>query len=1199
MAPLEGRARPLAHLSTPVLAAVSSAVGMIALGFIVVGILLVRARREHKRLLADLEERGVVIAQAHAQGSQDATTTRPRAVLRRNTMLPFNSKSGWGALPSVESINRPDPPSMPPHYAPPKPAGFVARSSRLSWPFPARRASEKAIHLRKIRVPILSTVIESPKPSPLVPVLSGSIRGDPPSHRKSESRPTSDQSLLQRHPIFRKNWQDGRTVEGPVVSPEPLRRSLTAKPIPKTEVRVRPSRSKSLAEIPLCASIEDVSQMTRPDMHARSASMCSQSSGNAPDTRLPPLPLEVARLKSVSRRRSLLSQSPSKVSVSSHESAGSSILATQPSPVIPRPNNVRIQSVNKRTWKPSLVVGPRPLRDTLVLHGKNRSSQGSIKSSAARFSSVTPTKQEARGENRSSTMTASSSLASMKVKTAESITLSKVSSPSCSPLTVRSLSTPKRHSGSQVSAYGSPPERRKASAVANDSFGNTGGPTRQLSQASTQASSTRSSNGNPFQWDPSPMSCGKPSALKGSPSARKGHRRQNCVRISLQPTYYGPPRSRDASPSGMNDIQEESPAGTSEKRNSIGFGFSNPRSLPRPPSTSVFNPEMKISAIRASLTPSSPTLSMANYDHGPIGSPLASNAAQDNEQQSAQGGIRLSNGSLFSIEAFPSPGHGTGVPQDLMSPPPTFALSRPSNEYHDQLCQDFLAPSSPFKLSVPNFPSDTDIPKSTDEYDPEHPHLVFQTLHSSPTGARPSLPFSAIPEEPLPTSTDLSGYERLRSEDSPPCSPKTIRPHAFLPVAENRIAFHLPIRQTNISEEPRIETIDPAILSNEAFSTLNSGFDNQNTSILSSPLNSRCSVPMPTSPRSARSMFEPLLEAAFPSSPPVQPPSPDCFSTQSGFDAPLLAVQSSPSSVYSGSPSASTSASPVPPCSPRPTHAQLPAPALNFSLMPTLSPSLRGPRGSPPRPLRSSIQKLRRMNSDAEKGGKAERRYLRLGREDSIALPGEESWLEDLDHEEEEESWDEAKGHMLVGDVLDDWEEEATMLDFQEKQQPVQSAETKPSTPPAKEKDELPPYSEKMVTNLLSKSSPNEKKDRSSSIWEDGERFWHSTPPYPPMSPNKPKNVFIPLSSSPVPPSPSNKKRDFEVAKDDQPVSPTARENYNAGERRKIGGNRYRKRSRAALGPGTPNVSNVKIMVQAPSEATPGSLYDQEGFLRV
>ncbi len=68
------------------------------------------------------------------------------------------------------------------------------------------------------------------------------------------------------------------------------------------------------------------------------------------------------------------------------------------------------------------------------------------------------------------------------------------------------------------------------------------------------------------------------------------------------------------------------------------------------------------------------------------------------------------------------------------------------------------------------------------------------------------------------------------------------------------------------------------------------------------------------------------------------------------------------------------------------------------------------------------------MNSDAAnakkaKNGRGERRYLRLGREDSMQLPGEESWLDELEDDEAVEV-DEEEGRRLVGSVLEGWEDE-------------------------------------------------------------------------------------------------------------------------------------------------------------------------------
>lgn len=1242
----------MASLSVTAFAAILTGVSVTMVGLLVVLALRLRgAIRTHKRLLRDLEERGVIIAQTRAQTTKNETITRPRAVLRRNKVLPFNSTTGWDALPSTENINAPA--TSVPHYAPAKPAGYVTMPGRLSWPFSTRRPSSKAIHMRKIRVPVLSTVIESPKPSPLVPILSrSSISGDQPSSKKSGSRPTSDQSLLQHHPAFRNTWQENPSEA--TTAPQPIRRSLTAKPASRAEPRVRPNRSRSVTEVPLTTKDVEQLQSSRSPNHGRSVSMCSQSSGVAPDAPIPPLPLEVARLKSQERRKSLLNRSPSHVSVSSYESGHSSILATQSSPIMPRSRNLRLHhGVAKKDWRHSMVVGPRPIRDTLVLHGKNPTSRSSIKSSAARFSVVSPSSaRQSQAESRSSTITNASSTNSVKVKTAESVTLSKVSSPSCSPVTVRS---PPRRPGTQVTSYGSPEERPKTSYRENNTILE-----RQLSQTSTQASSTRSSNGNPFQWDPSPLSSGKPSAMKGSPSARKGHRRQNCVRISLAPTILGP-RSRSPSPSIMKGIQEESPNASSEDRRNVGLGFSNTRSLPRPPSCSTFDPDLKLdtTSIRASLTSYSPSLEMTPYEQPHT---EGSNGAGNEDK-------RASTSSFFSISTFPNPYY------DSITSPPTFSLSRPSSEYDREEVSPVL-PSSPFEPLLSDSPSSAHEPLLANEYDPEYSSPIFETPTSSPTAKKFASPISTIPEEPSIIADDTMEYERLQDEDSPPCSPKTLRPNSSRSPKDTDYPQYSVQFSTIPEEESFLETIDPAILSNDAFSTLNSEFEPNicDTKPAKTP---RQNTPLPESPETANVMLEPLLEAAFGSSPTLEN---EGGPQRTYFDSSMQSPRSSSSSVYS-SPSPRTSLCPSPtsflPSSPRPRHAKLPTPSLNFSDMPSLAPPLCGPRGSPPRPLRSSIAKLRRMNSDAEqngkdKAGRAERRYLRLGREDSIALPGEESYLDELDDDTEESkegiTLNEAKSRRLVGSLLD-WEEEATILDLEDKkvdeatgagaQDSTAASDPKQPDEQKRGRDEGEPHIPSSPPAPSSPPLPRSDIDRSSSIWEHGEKFWQSTPPRPApppppqvSSPNKPRNNnFLPLASSPLstPRSgPKNRtstpttttatttrrKRAFSVAKDEE-VSPTQVENHfrfshhhritetpprssdttagapnsnnnggngsspaDARRNNRMSGNRYRKRS-ALAGIGTPNV-NVRIQVQAPSGemGTPGSLYDNDGFLR-
>lgn len=513
---------------------------------------IVQKRREHNRHMAALDERELAIAQTQKEAKR-RSITRPKTLIKRDTILPFNSNSGWGNLSSVETLRPPEPLSVPPHYAPLKPVGFVPKPKRLSWPILGRKKSESRFRLKNIRVSVLSTVLESPKPSPLHPVLRGP-QGGPSSPTRNRSTTSSYQSLLEQHPCFRIQPPQEET-QNKMAKSDVLPMSSTMNAVPTTQVSMPPVRSHSVIETSTNNRPGSAMNPVRPKIHARSVSTSSQASGNPPVGGLPIPPLEIARIKAAASRqdrtRSILNRSPSQQSNSSYESGNSYLLAVQSSPIM-QFSTARVQKVAKRNFRNSMVVGPRPFRDTLTLHGKNTPSQGSIKSNVARFSSATPaTQADSQAEKRASQLTTSSSLRSLasRVVVAENATINGFPSPANSPTTMRRMTTPKCRSGSYVTPYGSPEDRRKRSSLIQKVQYNHEGPKRQLSQTSTQAPSTRSSNGNAFQYDPAPMSAGKPSALKGSPSARKpGHRRSNPVRLSLIPTILGPPRSRSPSP---------------------------------------------------------------------------------------------------------------------------------------------------------------------------------------------------------------------------------------------------------------------------------------------------------------------------------------------------------------------------------------------------------------------------------------------------------------------------------------------------------------------------------------------------------------------------------------------------------------------------------------------------------------------------
>jgi hypothetical protein len=1227
MANLKSRDTGGAALSTTTIVAIVSGIGVALIcAFAVLAFRLVQARRTHKKLLADLEERGVMITQAQKEARKESVS-RPRDVLRRNTILPFNRTfSGWGALTSVETFRSAESTTVPAHYVPAPPTEGTKRNNRHSWPFSTRRLSGHGVQMKKIKVSRLSTVIEDPKLSPLVPILGSShLNASRPSYASGLS---SFQSLLRDHPAFRDD-EHNTNVKG-------ADDSITTRPSPRVDGSIRLTRARSVVEVPSVSPL-------RPQIRARSTSLCSQLSGKAPDVILPPLPLDIARIKSEAKRRSQLRLATSQLSISSVGSADTSILATRLSPVVPQLTKCG-QKITKPNAKGSSIAGGRSFRDTLDLRTGVLGSRVNMPDDAT---PDVPPSQEVRDMetgNNGSHATDPSTQSYFPPTRAQSIVLTSMTPAYASPMGPRNSTNPKRRSKTLVSAAGSP--ERQCPTSTNNSRSLTGAirsPKRQHSQTSS-----RSSGDNPFQWGPTPLlPSGKPSALKGSPSARQEHPRKNSMRISLVPTIHGG-SSRSPSPSfAMNKegVSANQPAG-------LGLGFASTRSLPTPPSSSTFAPDLKFTAtsLRASLTPTSPTLPLVGYDQSYVVLPTDQILPHLSEREQK----RLSNGSIFSLSRFPA-APSIIKPSDYDMPRP---LSFPSSQHYDfngsWMPETPLLQQYPFgmqTLDQDRSPSQTSM-IDIDEYDPEQPSCIYQTPTNNANTRAFQSAFATIPEESSVNSQRTMDADHSRYDDSPPVSPKTLSLPRF--TMNDRSAYNLPIHATTIPEEP-CNTIDPSILSNYAFSMLNSSLNEGDGSIFQTQNSSRSSVAIPTTPGSGRSMFEPLLEAAFPSSP----------QQAAGNDSPTIGHANSEqsSSVYTQpSPSLPPTASPMElpspvfPSSPRPGHAQLPFQttglSINFAEVPGLSPSPRGPRGSPPRPLRSSIAALRRMNSDAAdakkaKAGRGERRYLRLGREDSVPVPGDESWLDELDESVQE--LDEEECRRLIGSILYEFDEGCTVLDLDEEEEDMTMTSVSTLQPTSIEVVEMEKEEEDTTAGA---SSPH----RSSSIWEDGEKFWTSnTPPPPPKfsfldlsSLNKQRERYQPLASSPLatpilqakpqtPPSKSrnrngNRKHGFEVTKDMTPkqedvdinnasldLDEHSNKKRNSGShsnsnpnvngsgngtsrssRQSIAGSRYRKRS--ALGP-VFQTPNVRIQITSPrgqivgGMGTPGSLYDAQGFL--
>ncbi|OSS46726.1 hypothetical protein B5807_08803 [Epicoccum nigrum] len=215
------------------------------------------------------------------------------------------------------------------------------------------------------------------------------------------------------------------------------------------------------------------------------------------------------------------------------------------------------------------------------------------------------------------------------------------------------------------------------------------------------------------------------------------------------------------------------------------------------------------------------------------------------------------------------------------------------------------------------------------------------------------------------------------------------------------------------------------------------------------------------------------------------------------------------------------------------------------------------------------------MNSDAtnartHRAARGERRFLRLGREGSAQLPSEEgSWLDSLEGGENEgKEMDGGEAGRLVGALLE-WEDKRGF---------------------ACDEDE-----------------------------GEGHAFWVGDTPPPPPPPLDTYSAAPLQAKAKVPPllpGLKAKKRAFKVKRDgdaDQcPKTPPLGLELQQEESTVLGGGRKaeggrgegktaRTRRRSVLRDGSPNVGAAGAwgQVGTPGMGTPGSYYDEEGFLRV
>ncbi|EMC93766.1 hypothetical protein BAUCODRAFT_567328 [Baudoinia panamericana UAMH 10762] len=1106
--------------------------GAILVAIITVAVQIIRTRLQHRRMIAELESNSEPVPFGLRQQQEIGEVPRPMSAARCSALGALHARAGWGALSSDEQVHVPDS------------AGQTGRQKRKSIALP-KRIKQHGIPLRGLKH--LSAIIESPRsksaksPSPAMLECTTTL----PQARSAESIAKKKAVHLPRQ---QSSEEDVFIMPGspkPEVLPSFAIRSpgMYGAAIANDD-RPRPPRSASVGAIPgpvhESTVSNAVSRPSRPKIHIRSISLGAPPT-QPPSGPVPPLPVIVphGRATVEASRQGLC---VSRMSSSSQESAGSSVLVTSPllhrgdegqsvhSPtveqVVAKDGSAQLKVVTNRQWQNPHVTGPRP-NDVRRLDGDPDTDPGlsrqhpSIRSNFARCSNYSGRLSSASTVSSigdGSDMPASNRLSVPTVATADRVSISRI--PASDSLktssghttvhgAVRKVSTPRRSNRtSSVSANGSPTERRKT-GVLRDISGNAvlTTPSRQASQASslTQDSSLsgRSSNGNPFQWDQS-LPLVKPSSLKGSPTSKgmKGHKRQNCVRISiLAPQILGPPGAppaRPTSPSIMHGIEEED--GT-EGEEGEGCGLVASHRIPRAHSGNSLATQLRAQQPRVSLTPSSPTLSawvayqehVADQARSGNGSSGLPSQTSDSQSSLSVSPLQAKNvgrptsrqsdrSSAFSIPPFPSPSRATVAAIQMTQPIPQFYLSRPSTDGPEeessspiplQACagEDQLVSEEDDGEPLPSSPP-IPISKHT-EYDPAWPTLASTIpreydptspkwpLHAEASAAELSdtsyFPFAVrnnadvAARDPIgevsPQSQPISYGGRI--PDTPPCSPKS----------------------------------DPAELKSSA-----NRARQQETSILSRPGRSTVTDKLTSANASAimATIPESLPCTGFPTAAPVLPPP---HQESPAGTTPMPRRQRAVSSALRLQP---LRPPPKPPASVGETI-DMPEPLrirpvyVRDDSSPT---SPKGPRSEPAKSVLKNAMALRRMNSEIDHSRhyrRESRLYQRLGREASPLLPWVDSDLEescnnlfDFDFAEQDAGAgaEEHDSDVTSKGALDEVDVSAihrrldgALADF----------EAEPVSTPS--------------TVTLS--------ERPSSVWENGELFWQRRPQYtfPPNTP--------------------------------------------------------------------------------------------------
>ena len=966
-------------------------------------------RIEHKRAVEALDAE---IAVSNALRHETSELPRPIATAPCSAFGPLQSRAGWGALTSGDTVNEPGA------------AVQKHRRSRSSVRLPKRFRSQRGVPLRKLNKR-LTAIIESPTGKPVAPPAvppKSALRKMPDAatvsakrkaytllmtgdedvfHSPGSPRPDVLPSFAIRSPgRYGAGIASGAESSGRHHPPTPRstrsegRYGIRGK---RREAQ-RASRSKSLSIIDLSTitKTSPADDLVGKPTHLRSRSFSFGAPRTAPPSEpLPPLPVIAPHGEDAiaGARQGLWVR----MSSASTLSTSSSVLISSPIVKVAHPDDPvppSIEDVVAQDATASLKTVLRSSRSTASTRrarpddGKYRPStirmvsNTSIKSNIAQYSVAdTPATNDRSSSfgSTSSTDVHPNRLSIPKIGTADRVSISPASPKGSlrSRSTVRKITTPRRLSKISVSANGSPVN---VHSVLRDISGNANGGASRTSSTTTY-NSGRSSSSNPFQLDqPQP----KHSALKGSPNARGKYRRQACVRIStLTPQVLGPECSRNSSPDVMQNIEEE-PTGYIEDfvgSPDVGFG-SNAFLFTQ----SVDDAE---NARHGSLRPDSPSLSawpatLADHE---------AEQASVHSPESERSATRQSIASSLTIPAFPSP-----VRPNAGRPPLTRSEAQADlSPARSPKPQAVVENSAPFVIAN----SSDDESGLTSSPPPIPAHVAYDPASATrPVG---ELAMKMVAEYD-PTSPEW--HSTADQEKSSP----------FLPFASKNMASAL----ESEANEDKFACSQP---SSAASSRHTGAFPDKNGSCrpgappfdhddFHSTPESGSAAPQPSG---AVGCIPPKLNTEsrtveFPGAPVLLPTSgSDSMLNAAASDAKNFGSHGSISTTAFGTESHIDTTKPQPPLL---THfapslrTQYPA-STRFNFSSSIpKPGPAGPRARPSRSVMTHVNVLRRMNSEADvlntQHHRASLRYRNLGREASLELP----WTPHDDYSEMEGLFD-------------------------------------------------------------------------------------------------------------------------------------------------------------------------------------------------